>query len=202
MEDLLSKVNVEIVGQVIESPVFVNNFNRTKVFRVSIAVKRLSGVVDTFYVNYTNELGVIVKKDDFVRVTGDIRTINKRDSDLVLEGYIFAKNLKVLSEDTSIENYDNDCVIENAYVHSFDELRKSIDDDSRDIATYKIKLDRGHGRYSYFKVTSWDNDARSIGNVKDTIKRVNLKCRLQSYVSKKSGRLYLCLVTYNLDLVE
>jgi hypothetical protein len=195
-----SAVTVNIDGRVTTKPKFVKHFGNVRIFRIEIESKRLSGVVDKFLVNYTSELSTIINEGDYISISGDIRTLNDKNTGYVIEGFIFAKSIKILSKEP--EKYINDCVIKDAVIDKFDELRKSFDDTERDIATYRIKLNRGHGRFSYFKVTTWDNDAVTLGNVKDTITNINLRGRLQSYVSKHSGRLYLCLTTYGLDLIN
>ena len=193
-----SEVLLSIDGKVTETPTLVSKYCSTFVFRTKISVRRSSGVCDEFFLNYSSNLGVVLKEGQFIHIDGDIRTLNDRNTDFVIEGFIFAKKIEVL--DSEPVSYKNDVIIRNAELHKFIEFRKSHDKSNKHVADYQIKITRKHGRYSYFKVTSWNANAVLIGTYSSTAKYLNLKCRLQSFISKKSGRLYLCLVTYDLEL--
>lgn len=179
-------------------PVLLTQFGSTRIFRVEVTCKRTSGAVDRFYVNFPSSLGVVLNDGDFITIEGDIRTLNKESSDFVYEGFIYAKSITFLDEEP--ESYRNITSIVDVELYKFIEVRKSYSNDKDVVADYQVRLSRGHSRYSYFKATSWGSDAVFIGNVHDSIEYMNIKCRLQSHVSKKSGRLYLCLAVYHLDL--
>lgn len=191
-------VNTLLDCKVESSPVLLTKFGNVRIFRIDVSSKRKSGIVDNFFLEYSSELGIVVHKGDFISVVGDIRTLNKKNSDFVIEGFIFAKSIKIL--DSEPEDYRNDTEITDAELYSFIDVRDSYSSEGSIVSDYRVKLSRGHGRCSYFKATSWGSDAVFLGNIHESVKYMNIKCRLQSHVSKKSGRLYLCLAVYHLDV--
>lgn len=192
-----SVVNTLVDCKVDTKPVLLTQFGNTRIFRVEVTSKRTSGVVDRFFVNFSSALGVVLSVGDYITVEGDIRTLNRDSSDFVYEGFIYAKSITFLEGEP--ESYRNTTEIADAELYKFIEARKSYSNENEVIADYQVKLSRGHGRYSYFKATSWGSDAVFIGNMHDRVEYMNIKCRLQSHVSKKSGRLYLCLAVYHID---
>lgn len=193
-------VNTVVDCKVENSPILLTQFGNKRIFRVKASTKRTSGVLDYFYVNYSSELGVILHEGDFIFITGDIRTLNKPNSDFVIEGFIYAKSIEFLDKEP--ESYRNNTEIENAELYKFVDVRKSFTNDKIVVADYQLRLLRGHGRCSYFKATSWGNDAVFLGNIHEGIEYVNIKCRLQNYISKRTGRLYLCLAVYRLEVTK
>lgn len=179
------------------SPIFIKRFGATSIFRIEVSLKRKSGVEDRFYVSYSSRLGVVVNKGDYISIEGDIRSLNKGDTSFVIEDYIFAKSITIL--DSEPEVYRNETCIKNAELFDFTDARKSYADDDMMVANYRIRLSRGHGRCSYFRVTSWGRDAVFLGNIHNSIRYMDITCRLQSYVSKRSNKLYLCLSAYKLN---
>lgn len=191
-------VNTVIDCKVETSPTLLAEYGNVKIFRVKTSLRRNSGVYDYFYVNYSNELGIILNKGDFIKINGDIRTVNKGNTDFVVECFISAKTITKL--DAEPEVYENCTEIKNAELHNFLETRKSFDDSDKVVANYDVKLTRKHSKFSYFKVTSWGSDAILLGNLHDSIKYLDIKCRLQSHISKSGNKLYLCLASYHLDI--
>lgn len=196
----MTNVELCIDGKVLDEPKVVSNFGSNIVFATRIETVRLSGTVDVFNMHYTGSLGVLLSAGMYIRVSGDIRTVNRTDSDFVIEGYICASDIEILESEP--ERYENDIKLKNAELHKFLNFRKSYDESGRSVADYQIKVTRKHSRVSYFKVTSWNNEAVLIGTCHKDCKSINMKARLQSYFSKKSNRSYLTLVTYGLEILE
>lgn len=194
----VSEVDLCIEAQVLSDPACITRYGKRHILEVLIGIKRQSGVIDELYLNYTDELKVILKKGDFISVTGDIRTINKQGTIKVLKGIVFASSITKL--DTEPENYKNNVVIKSAYIESIDEVRKSFDDTNKDIAVYNVKVIRPHSRYSYFRSTSWGRDAVFIGNVMKPNMEVELKARLQTHKTA-TGKLFVCLAVYYIELL-
>lgn len=196
----LAQVKLTLNGRVVSSPELVSRFKGTKVLSVNLENRRLSGGVDTFNVHFSNSLGVIIEEGMYIEVTGDIRTMNARDSDHVIYQFVMASDIKVLKEEPKV--YKNDVEIVDAELMSFEGVRKSYSDDSKTLATYRICVRRKHGRCSYFRVTSWGRDSIFLGNIYRSVKYMHLKCRLQSFTSSSSGKLRFCLVSYYLEVPE
>lgn len=195
----ISDVKASVDGKIVSSPELIKRFGGERIFEVKIECKRTSGVVDTFKLNYSSNLGVVLKKNMFIHIEGDIRTVNStKESDLVVGCIIFAKSVKILDDEPEL--YCNEVFIDNAKIHEFISIRKSYNDDTIDVADYKISVHRGHGRYSYFKASSFDGDAIFIGNVHKSIKSLTIKCRLCGSKSRdKSDRCFFYLAVYHLD---
>ena len=196
----LSKVTLVLNGKVVTQPELVSRHKGTKILSVDIENKRLSGDVDTFSIHFSNTLGVVVEEGMYIEVTGDIRTLNAKDSDRVIYQYVSASSIKVLDEEP--EEYKNEVELRDVEMISFDGVRKSYSDDTKTLATYRIRVRRRHSRNSYFRVTTWGKDAVFLGNIKNSVKLVHLKCRLQSFHSQKNGRLRFCLVSFYLEVPE
>ena len=189
----LAEVYVRVSGKVIDTPVEINRFGSEVILRTTIESVRKSGKSDKIYVNYSSNLGVKLHKDDFVLLTGDIRTVNKPKSDFVINGYIFASSVEILDEEP--EDYDNFISINNAKISNIIECRKSYSNDKVDIATYRISLQRKQSRFSDFSVTPWGTDAEAIRDNFSEGDKVCFWGRIQVYVSKATGKLYLCIVS-------
>lgn len=194
----LAEVSLLIDGEVSTEPKILCQYGDINVYRATITNKRDSGAADEFYINYSSTLGVTLNKGMFVSIVGDIRTLNKKDTDFVIEAYINASSITIL--DSEPEHYKNECTIKNASLSYFKEIRKSYSNSELDIAMYQIKVERKHGRFSYFVVNTWGSDAVFFAKVKDDVKSLDIMCRLQSFVSKKSNRLYMNLNTYRLSV--
>ena len=196
----ISDVCASVDGKVISKPELVTRFGNERIFEVLIEYKRISGTVDTFKINYSSKLGVVLKEGLFIHIDGDIRTVNSpKDQSKILGCIIYSKIITILDEEPEI--YENDVVINNATLYEFNEIRKSFSNEDTDVANYRISVHRGHGRYSYFKTSSFNEDAIFLGNVHENIKSLNLKCRLCSSKSTgKSDRFYFYLAVYCLDV--
>lgn len=199
-EQKLTDVKLCVNGRVVSSPELISKFKGTKILSIDLENKRLSGGTDTFNVHFANTLGVVVEEGMYIEVTGDIRTMNAKDTDHVIYQFIMAKSVKILPGEP--EEYKNDVEINGAKLISFDGVRSSYSDESKVLATYRIGVTRRHGRNSYFRVTTWGRDSVFIGNIYKSVKYLHLRCRLQSFHSKSSGRLRFCLVSYYLEVPE
>lgn len=194
----VSDVSLVLSGKVVSSPELVSRYGSTKVLCVDLESKRLSGAADTFSVHFPNSLGVVLQEGMYIEVRGDIRSINDKESDRVVYPFIMASDIKVLDDEP--EEYKNEVEILNAELVSFDGVRASYTDSEKSLVTYRICVTRKHGRYSYFRVTTWGRDAIFLGNIHKSVKLLHLKCRLQSYISKQSNRLRFGLVSYYLEV--
>ena len=195
----LAKVELVLTGKVITSPELISRYGGKKVLCVKVENTRKSGVVDTFCVHFTNELGVVLNEGMYIEVKGDIRSVTDRD-DVKDPMFVMAKTISVLKEAPK-ENI-NEVYIEDAELVTFEGVRPSHTDATKMLANYRIRLARAHSRCGYFRVTTWERDAVFLGNVHKSVKYLSLKCRLQSYVSKASGNLCFVLVTYFVEVPD
>lgn len=196
----LSKCSLTLNGKVVSDPKLVTKYGVTKILRVELENKRTSGAIDRFNVHFTNKLGVVLKEGMFIELTGDIRSVNDRESNRSVYPFVMAHNIRVLDEEPS--EYKNECEIEGAELCEFDGVRKDFSGGDKLLATYRIRVTRKHGRYSYFRVTTWGKDAVFIGNIHNSVKFLHLKGRLQSYVSKASNNLCFGFVSYYLEVQD
>lgn len=195
-----STVLVELDGKVVTQPRLLGKYGAVRTFRVIIETKRKNGKVDTFQLDYTTKLGVVLNVGNFIKVHGELRTLNERKSDFVIESYILASDIEILSEEP--EFYTNECTIEYGGFHRFIGTRKSYDDSGLDIAEYVVSVQRKRGKLSYFRATSWNHDALYIGNSHDTIKHMNIGCRLQSYNGKQGDRHFISLAVHHFSTIR
>lgn len=195
-----STVLVNIDGRVVTQPKLLNSYGLTKVFKVYIETKRKSGKVDTFQVQYSSELGVVLNVNDFICVHGDIRTKSKKNSRFVKEGYILANNIDFLSEEPEI--YTNNCIIRYCNFYKFLGIRKSYDGSDSDVADYIISVRRKHSKMSYFRATSWNHDAIFIGNMHSNIEFVDIECKLQSYATKYDDSYFISLDVHHFNVLK
>lgn len=196
----MSKVSLLINGKVVTKPELISRFGGTKILGVSIENTRLSGVVDRFVVHFPNTLGAVLYEGMYIEIKGDIRTVNTKDDERVVYPYIMAKEIKILPGEP--EQYLNSVEIIDAELKDFEGVRPSYSDGGRTLATYHIKVCRGHNRNSYFRVTTWGRDAAFIGNLHDSFDYIHLKCRLQSHYSKDGQHLRFNLVSHYLEVPE
>lgn len=195
-----STVLVKIDGRVVTQPKLLGRYGAVRTFRVIIETKRKNGKVDTFQLDYTSNLGVVLNVGNFVKVFGEIRTLNEKKSDFIIEGYILASSIEILSEEPEL--YENECTIGYGYFHKFIGVRKSYDDSDADVADYIISIRRKHSKISYFRATSWNHDAIYIGNSHDSIKHVDIGCRLQSYDGKQGDRHFISLAVHHFSTIK
>lgn len=195
-----AKVTLSLSGKVVTSPELVSRHGSTKILCVTLDCKRLSGAVDRFSIHYPNTLGVVITEGQYIGVNGDIRSVNAKGTDHVVYPFVMASAIRVL--DSEPAEYKNEVEIVDAELLDFNGVRPSYDDNTKSVATYRIRVSRRHGRYSYFRVTTWGRDAIFLGNVYKSIKYIHLKCRLQSYISKESKRLRFALVSFYLEVPD
>lgn len=195
----VSTVVASIDGKVVSQPKAITRFGNERIIEVTIESKRLSGVVDTFTVNFSSKLGVVLKNGDFIHIDGDIRTINSsKIPTFAVICIIYAKNISIL--DVEPDNYINDVILDNISLVDFKDVRKSYSNDKMDVADYKVSIHRGHNRFSYFKATSFGEDAIFMGNVHESIDMLSLKCRLCSSKSHSdSDKHFFYLAVYCLN---
>lgn len=196
----LSQVTLELSGLVKTNPKLISSYGSTKILCVEIENKRKSGKPDRFNVHFPNTIGVVLKEGMYIEIAGDIRSVNDKEEDLSVYQYVLATSIKVLDGEPSC--YKNDVSIVNAELVNFDGVRGSYTDESKLLAVYRVRLNRKHERYSYFRVTTWGRDAVYFGNVHESAKYLHLKGRLQSYVSKSDGSLRFGYVTFFLEVME
>lgn len=195
-----TEVSLILSGKVVTSPELVSKFGSTKILSVTVESKRLSGVVDQFFVHFPNTLGVVLNEGQYIEVTGDIRSLNENNSDRVIYPFVMANTIKILDEEP--EAYKNEVEIVGAELIAFEGVRTSYTDEAKSLATYRICVTRKHARRGYFRVTTWGRDAVFLGNVYRSVTHLHLKCRLQSYISKKTNRLRFGLVSFYLEVPD
>lgn len=193
-----AEVSLVLSGKVVTAPELVSKYGSTKVLCVTLESKRLSGVVDRFSIHFPNTLGVVLTEGQHIELNGDIRSVNAKDSDRVIYPFVMANAIRVLDEEPA--EYKNEVEIDGAELVSFDGVRASYTDESKALATYRIRVSRKHSRCAYFRVTTWGRDAIFLGNIYKSVERLHLKCRLQSYISKQSNRLRFGLVSFYLEV--
>ena len=192
------KMDLILDGEVLNEPELLAKYGKVRIMQVVIGCKRTSGVVDEFYINYADTLGVVLNKGMFISVTGEIRTINKKETKSPVKSFIFADSITVLDSEPDL--YKNKVIMNNAIIDEILESRKSYSSDE-DVAVYLLELRRQHSRYSYIKATSWGRDAVFLSNVVKSSKPATIRARLQSYRSK-SGNLYITLAVYFIELTD
>lgn len=201
MEDIrISNVNTSLSGRVITKPSLVTKYGNVKILCVTIESKRRSGKMDKFNIHYSNDLGVILTIGMYIELTGDIRTLNDKGSNKVVRPFVMAKTVKILPEEP--EEYLNTTEIVDAELLEFGEIRSSYSDESKMLATYRIRVNRRHDRFGIFDVTTWGRDAIFLGNIHDQIKYMHLKGRLQSYFSKANDCLYFGYTTFFVEIED
>ena len=74
------------------------------------------------------DLNIDLKEGLYISIKGDIRSLNKKNSDFVIESYVNATEITILDEEP--ETYTNDVYIKFAELYEFVEFRNSYNDDS------------------------------------------------------------------------
>jgi hypothetical protein len=193
-------VDTKIDCKVESKPYVLAKLKKGCIFRVTVSHKRNASFTDTFYLDYPSKLQAYIKEGDFIHVTGDIRTFNKKNTDKVLESSIFAKTIDKL--DCEPEVYENETIITNAELRKFIGVRPSYTNLDLIVAEYQLRLDRGYGRISYFDAESWNNTATYISRKHEAMHYINIRGKLKSSISKTSNRLYMSLTVNRIDINE
>lgn len=192
MRNIVSDVKVLLDGKVVKTPAVVSRIGNKPIYRILVDVKRRSGVVDTIKVLFQGEQ--TMKEGDFYHFEGDIRTLNAKKEDIVLDSYVYAKKLVKLNEEPS--DYANEVHIRNANFYQFVDARKTFNGSNEDVAMYRIKLTRLHSRVSFFRVTSWGGVSKYIAKHRDSIDLVDIGARMQSYTNHR-GTLCMNLAAFS-----
>ena len=174
---------VILEGKVVTEPVVVSEYGKEKIYSIDIKTKRLSGVVDTFSVNFSSGFEVSIEVGMFIKVEGSLRSAKIND---VPRLFINSDVITVL--DSEPEEYINIAKVYNAYLLDKPSIRKAYNNNSIDVCDFCVKVQRAYNKSCYIHCSAWKNNARLIGkmNQGDT---VSIEGRLQSHVNRLGNTL-------------
>ena len=176
--DIITNNQVTISGKIASGFNFSHEIFGEKFYIVNVNVQRLSNTCDTIPVT-VSDIFVDVSKDymgQFVSVTGNFRSYNKRDEEkkhLVLS--VFAQEFDLLGENVEINN-DNHIILD-GYICKGPIYRKTPM--GREIADLLLAVNRPYGKSDYIPCICWGRYARFATRLK-VGKRIKVFGRVQS----------------------
>ena len=213
--NMLRKVKCEVVldGLVLTEPKVVKSYGIEVIYAVDIefqSTKTKKGVIN---INYSNSLGLDLKKDDVIHIKGDLRSIRiDNDEELIAKlektdedgqfikprkVYVLVRELEKL--DTVPKEFLNIINFENLLVTTKPTMRKSYSDSTVDITSFKVRSERNKEKSSVLFCTAWNSLARLVKELEINT-RVSGQGNLQSRYSH--GWLYNEICISRLDVVE
>lgn len=210
---MLRKEICEVVldGLVLTEPKVVKTYGIEIIYAVDIefqSTKTKKGVIN---INYSNSLGLDLKKDEMIHIKGDLRSMRIDDEELIVklektdaEGhfirpvkvYVLVRELEKL--DTVPKKFTNSINFENLLLITKPTMRKSYSDNTVDITSFKVRSERKENKYSVLFCTAWNSLARLVKELPVNT-RVSGQGNLQSRYSH--GWLYNEICVSSLDVV-
>lgn len=187
---------VYVDGKVCSDAELISDYGLEKIYRVDLAIKRLSGVEDIIAVHYSNSVtGELLRAGDYYSVEGDLRSVHVR-GDRHGRLYIYASSLSLLDQEPRdyrnlVKGYGRLCC---------DPVFRTKRNDAKvAITDLMVGVSRGSNKWSYIPVVAWNSKAR----VCTLLRRGDVLClegRLQSHSRGILSREEVSI--YKIDLVD
>ena len=182
MENYIANNRAEVIGNVLDEPVFSHEIYGEKFYIFTLAVPRLSGTADNVKVMISERLmqEVTVTKDVRVEVEGQFRSYNSYengDNRLILT--VFAKDIRYAEDDD--EKNPNSLYL-NGFICKAPVYRTTPF--GREITDLLLAVNRSYNKSDYIPVIAWGRNARYCKNINvgDNIK---IWGRIQSRIYQK-----------------
>lgn len=174
MDEDISRNNALLTGALASAPAFSHSSRGEDFYSFALAVRRLSGAVDTINIIARRSLLETVEVCDAEKlsVTGELRSFNNKSGEgakLVIT--VFAKDL------TPCSSADCNTVRLTGALCKPPNLR--VTPMGRDICDLMLAVNRRYGRSDYLPCITWGINAREAG-LWDTGTKVSLEGRIQS----------------------
>lgn len=182
MENYIANNRAEVIGEVLDEPVFSHEIYGEKFYIFTLCVPRLSGISDDVKVMISERLmqEVTIKPGEKVEIEGQFRSYNSYengDNRLVLT--VFAKDIRhaELGEDKNPNSLYLNGFICKAPVYRTTPF-------GREITDLLLAVNRSYNKSDYIPVIAWGRNARYCKNINvgDNIK---IWGRIQSRVYQK-----------------
>lgn len=182
MENYIANNHAEVIGSVLDEPVFSHEIYGEKFYLFTLAVPRLSGTADNVKVMISERLmqEITVTKDVRVEVEGQFRSYNSYengDNRLILT--VFAKDIRYAEEED--EKNPNSLYL-NGFICKAPVYRTTPF--GREITDLLLAVNRSYNKSDYIPVIAWGRNARYCKNINvgDNIK---IWGRIQSRIYQK-----------------
>ncbi len=182
MENYIANNRAEVIGSVLDEPVFSHEIYGEKFYIFTLAVPRLSGTSDNVKVMISERLmqEVMVTKGTVVEVEGQFRSYNSYengDNRLILT--VFAKDIRYADSD---EEKNPNSLYLNGFICKAPVYRTTPF--GREITDLLLAVNRSYNKSDYIPVIAWGRNARYCKNINvgDNIK---IWGRIQSRIYQK-----------------
>lgn len=182
MENYIANNRAEVIGNVLDEPVFSHEIYGEKFYLFTLAVPRLSGTADNVKVMISERLmqEVTVTEGVRVEVEGQFRSYNSYengDNRLILT--VFAKDIRYAEDDD--EKNPNSLYL-NGFICKAPVYRTTPF--GREITDLLLAVNRSYNKSDYIPVIAWGRNARYCKNINvgDNIK---IWGRIQSRIYQK-----------------
>lgn len=182
MENYIANNRAEVIGNVLDEPVFSHEIYGEKFYIFTLSVPRLSGTSDDVKVMISERLmqEVAVKEGARVEIDGQFRSYNSYengDNRLILT--VFAKDIRYADEDD--EKNPNSLYL-NGFICKAPVYRTTPF--GREITDLLLAVNRSYNKSDYIPVIAWGRNARFCKNINvgDNIK---VWGRIQSRIYQK-----------------
>ncbi len=198
-----SSVNVKLDCVVVGEPHVQSKYGIETIYEVTVSYKRASGSTDDFCLSYSSGLGVSLHDGDYLSVEGSFRSVKyhgkgEEKSRIITKLYILASSITVL--DGEPYEYENEVTLRGGRLLRQPVIRKSYNNDNKDIADLVLVVERGFGKQDFIPCAAWNNNARLVCNLKkDTY--INIDGRLRSHYTT-NGRLMCEVASTYISLCE
>jgi len=183
MENYIANNRAEVIGEVIDEPVFSHEIYGEKFYIFTLSVPRLSGISDDVKVMISERLmqEVTVTTGAKVEICGQFRSYNSYengDNRLILT--VFAKDIRYF-EDNEGEKNPNSLYL-NGFICKAPVYRTTPF--GREITDLLLAVNRSYNKSDYIPVIAWGRNARFCKNINvgDNIK---IWGRIQSRIYQK-----------------
>ncbi len=182
METYIANNRAEVIGTVLDEPIFSHEIYGEKFYIFTLSVPRLSGTSDDVKVMISERLmqDVMVKTGAMVEIEGQFRSYNSYengDNRLILT--VFAKDIRYAEED---EEKNPNSLYLNGFLCKAPVYRTTPF--GREITDLLLAVNRSYNKSDYIPVIAWGRNARFCKNINvgDNIK---VWGRIQSRVYQK-----------------
>ena len=182
MENYVANNRAEVIGSVLDEPVFSHEIYGEKFYLFTLSVPRLSGTADNVKVMISERLmqDVTITKGVTVEIDGQFRSYNSYengDNRLILT--VFAKDIRYSQDDD--EKNPNSLYL-NGFICKAPVYRTTPF--GREITDLLLAVNRSYNKSDYIPVIAWGRNARYCKNINvgDNIK---IWGRIQSRVYQK-----------------
>ena len=182
MDSYIANNRAEIIGEVVEDPLFSHEIYGEKFYIFTLRVPRLSGVYDDVKIMISERLiqDVEIRPGKKVEIEGQFRSYNSNENGenrLILT--VFAKDIREQSCD---EEKNPNSLYLNGYICKAPVYRTTPF--GREITDILLAVNRGYNKSDYIPVIAWGRNARFCKNINvgDNIK---IWGRIQSRIYQK-----------------